>query len=143
MPWIWLGLFVVFVIIEAATQGLTTVWGAVSALVMAVLSYITGMAVGWQIMVFLVITFGLLVTTRPFFLKKMHMGKYATNVDSVMGQEVIVTKTVSKFEKGEARAKNGVIWSATSEADTDIGQGTVCEVVGVDGNTLRLRAVSR
>ncbi len=143
MPWIWLGLFVVLVIIEAATQGLTTIWGAISALVMVGPSFVDGFSIGWQILTFLVLTFILLITTRPVLMKKFKIGKYATNVDSVMGQEVIVTKTVSKFEKGEAKAKNGVIWSATSESDTDIGQGTVCEVVGVDGNTLRLRAVSR
>ncbi len=143
MPWIWLGLFVVLVIIEAATQGLTTVWGAVSALVMVVLSYITGMAVGWQVLIFLVITFGLLLTTRPFFLKKLHMGKYATNVDSVLGQEVVVTKAVTKFQRGEAKAKNGVIWTAKSADDSDIPEGSVCTIESVDGNTLNLRAVSK
>jgi membrane protein implicated in regulation of membrane protease activity len=143
MPWIWLGLFVVLVIIEAATQGLTTIWGAISALVMVGLSFVDGFSIGWQILTFLVLTFALLATTRPVLMKKFKIGKYATNVDFLLGQEVVVVKTVEKFQKGEAKAKNGVIWSATSEDGSRIEKDSVCVVAGVDGNTLRLRVIEK
>ena len=137
ISWIWVGIFVVLVIIEAATQGLTTIWGAASALIMVFISQ-TGMNIGWQILLFLVMTLGFVVTTRPVLVKKLKVGNNRTNVDTMIGEEVIVTKAISTFEKGEARSKNGVIWSVTSTDGTDIGEGAVCTVQSVEGNTLRI-----
>ena len=137
ISWIWVGIFVVLVIIEAATQGLTTVWGAVSALIMVFVSQ-TGMSIGWQILLFLAITLGLVLTTRPVFVKKLKIGRNKTNVDTMIGDEIIVTKAVSRFEKGEGKSRNGVIWSVTSTDGTDIEEGTVCTVQSVEGNTLTI-----
>ena len=137
ISWIWVGIFVVLVIIEAATQGLTTVWGAVSALIMVFVSQ-TGMSIGWQILLFLAITLGLVLTTRPIFVKKLKVGRNRTNVDTMIGDEIIVTKAVRRFEKGEGRSRNGVIWSVTSTDGTDIEEGTVCTVQSVEGNTLTI-----
>lgn len=138
LMWFWLGVMVVCVIIEAATFALTTVWGAISALVMIFLSK-TNMPFKWQLLVFLVLTIVLVLTTRPFAVKKLKLGKNATNVNSMVGQEVLVTKKITKFEKGEVKAKNGVIWSAKNfdeNEDSEINFGEVCKVVEVDGNTL-------
>jgi membrane protein implicated in regulation of membrane protease activity len=137
ISWIWVGIFVVLVVIEAATQGLTTIWGAASALIMVFISQ-TGMNIGWQILLFLVMTLGFVVTTRPVLVKKLKVGNNRTNVDTMIGEEVIVTKAISTFEKGEARSKNGVIWSVTSTNGTNIGEGAVCTVQSVEGNTLRI-----
>ena len=137
ISWIWVGIFVVLVIIEAATQGLTTVWGAVSALIMVFVSQ-TGMSIGWQILLFLAITLGLVLTTRPIFVKKLKVGRNRTNVDTMIGDEIIVTKAVRRFEKGEGRSRNGVIWSVTSTDGTDIEEGAVCTVQSVEGNTLTI-----
>ena len=60
------GIFVVLVVIEAATQGLTTIWGAASALIMVFISQ-TGMSIGWQILLFLVLN--ILVPISNFFLR--------------------------------------------------------------------------
>lgn len=135
MAWVWLGVFAVSVIIEAATQGLTTVWCAVSALLMIVIS-LTEIPVGWQILIFCLITIALFITTRPVLLRKMNSAKTKTNVNSILGQEVIVTKAVSKFEKGEAKSTNGVIWSISSKSGEDIPCDAVCIVREVEGNTL-------
>ena len=137
MPWIWLGVFAVLVVIEALTQGLTTVWGAAAALLMVFIAR-TGLALGWQLLIFVSVTLVLLVTTRPFLVKKLKLGKDSLNVGALPGQEVVVTKAVSRFEKGEARTRNGVIWTATSDDETDIAEGEVCTVGSVEGNTLIL-----
>ena len=138
MPWIWLGILVVLLIIEAATMGITTIWGAISALVMVFVSR-TGMGVLWQVLLFLVMTLVLLFTTRPILVKKLKLGRTKTNVDSMLLQEVIVTKAVSKFDKGEAKSKNGVIWTVSSTDGTDIPEGAVCTVKSVEGNTLVIK----
>lgn len=132
---IWVAVFAVSVIIEAATMGLVTVWGAISALIMAFIAQ-TGLAIGWQILIFLFITLLLLLTTRPIVVKKLKVGRNRTNVDTLLGEDVIVTKTVSRFEKGEAKSKNGVIWAVTASDDSEIEEGAVCTVKEVQGNTL-------
>lgn len=138
MPWVWLGILVVLLIIEAATMGITTIWGAISALIMVFVSR-TGMGILWQILLFLVMTIVLLFTTRPLLIKKLKLGRVRTNVDSMLLQEVVVTKTVSRFEKGEAKGKNGVIWTVTSNEENDIPVGTICTVKAVEGNTLIIK----
>lgn len=132
---IWVAVFAVLVVIEATTMGLVTIWGAISALIMAFLAQ-TGLAIGWQILIFLFITLLLLLTTRPVVVKKLKVGRNRTNVDTMLGQDVIVTKAVMRFEKGEARSKNGVIWAITATDDSEIEEGAVCIVKEVQGNTL-------
>lgn len=132
---IWVAVFAVLVVIEATTMGLVTIWGAISALIMAFLAQ-TGMAIGWQILLFLFITLLLLLTTRPVVVKKLKVGRNRTNVDTMLGQDVIVTKAIARFEKGEARSKNGVIWAVTATDDSEIEEGAVCIVKEVQGNTL-------
>ena len=116
-------------------MGLVTIWGAISALIMAFLAQ-TGLAIGWQILIFLFITLLLLLTTRPVVVKKLKVGRNRTNVDTMLGQDVIVTKAVMRFDKGEARSKNGVIWAITATDDSEIEEGAVCIVKEVQGNTL-------
>lgn len=141
LMWFWLGVMLLCIVIEAATFALTTVWGAISAFVMIFVSR-TNMPLKWQLILFLVLTIVLVLTTRPFAVKKLKLGKDKTNVNSMEGQEVLVTKRISRFEKGEVKAKNGVIWSAKNadEQDgADIPEGSVCKIVKVDGNTLSVK----
>ena len=141
LMWFWLVVMILCLVIEATTFALTTVWGAISALFMIFLSR-TNMPLRWQLIFFLVLTIALVLTTRPFVMKKLKLGKNTTNVNSMEGQEVLVTKKISKFEKGEVKAKNGVIWSAKNadeNSDSEILEGFVCEVVKVDGNTLSVK----
>lgn len=138
LMWFWLGVMLLCVVIEAATFALTTVWGAISAFVMIFVSR-TNMPLKWQLILFLVLTIVLVLTTRPFAVKKLKLGKDKTNVNSMEGQEVLVTKRISRFEKGEVKAKNGVIWSAKNADESDIPEGSVCKIVKVDGNTLSVK----
>ena len=134
---IWVAVFAVMVIIEATTLGLVTVWGAISALIMAFIAQ-TGLAIGWQILIFLAITLLLLLTTRPIVVKKLKVGRTRTNVDTLLGEDVIVTKAVKRFEKGEAKSRNGVIWAVTASDESEIEEGAVCTVKEVQGNTLTI-----
>lgn len=55
------------------------------------------------------------------------------------GQEILVTKSILQFQKGEAKSKNGVIWTVTSADGTEIPENTVCIVTKVQGNTLEIK----
>lgn len=135
LPWLWLAILVICCVIEALTMGLTTIWGAIAALPLIFIAR-TGMPFKWQLLIFVIITLVLVLFTRPFVVKKLKIGKDKTNVNTMVGEEVLVTKTISKFEKGEAKAKNGVIWSVKALDENEIQVNEVVKVVAVDGNTL-------
>jgi membrane protein implicated in regulation of membrane protease activity len=60
------------------------------------------------------------------------MGKEKTNVDSLIGKDALVIKQIGEFEKGEVKL-NGQIWSAMSEDNAEIKEGTRCRVIRIEG----------
>ncbi|MCQ2982614.1 MAG: NfeD family protein [Treponemataceae bacterium] len=136
LPWFWVGVLVLCLVIEAATMALTTVWAAIAALPLIFLSMLP-VPFKWQLLIFAVLTLALAVITRPFAVKKLKVGEHdSTNVNALEGQEVLLITGISRFEKGEAKAKNGVVWTATSGTGNDIPEKTVCIVLRVEGNNL-------
>ena len=138
LPWFWLVVMVISIVVEAVTFSLTTIWAAVSALFMVFFCK-AGLPLRWQLLIFFLITILLMIFTRPFAVKKLKLGKVTTNVNTLDGQEVLVVKKIARFEKGEVKASNGVVWTAMSEGENEIAKGTVCVVVKVEGNTLIVR----
>jgi membrane protein implicated in regulation of membrane protease activity len=131
MRWIWAALVMVFALIEVFTLGLTTVWFAIAALVMVFLSLLP-LPLSAQLLIFLVLSAALLIGTRPLAIKRFKMGTEKTNVDSLIGKQVLVTRTITEFEKGEVKI-NGQIWSARAEDNAEIAEGTKCEIVRIEG----------
>jgi len=138
--WIWVALTILLTIIEAFTLGLTTIWFAIAALVMVFLSFLPIQLV-FQIMIFLAISAVLLIFTRPVAIKKLKIGRVKTNVDNLIGKHALVIRQISEFEKGEVKL-NGQLWSARSENDAVIAEGTKCEVVRIEGVQAVVRIVN-
>lgn len=110
MVWIWLALAVVFMIVEAMTLGLATIWlacGALVALGLAVLK----VGVLPQIIAFLIVSLLLLGTTRKVFVNKLRTGSEKTNTDAIIGQEGKVIEKIEPHMPGRVKV-NGQDWSA-------------------------------
>ena len=135
--WIWVALVILFALIEMCTLGLTTIWFALAALVMAFLSFLN-IPLPAQILIFLAISAALFFGTRPLAIRKFKTGREKTNVDSLIGKHALVIKRIGEFEKGEAQIA-GQIWSARSEDNSEIPEGTKCEVARIEG----VRAIVR
>jgi membrane protein implicated in regulation of membrane protease activity len=135
--WIWVALVIIFALIEVFTLGLTTVWFAIAALLMVFLSFLN-IPLTVQILIFLAISTLLLIFTRPLAVKKFKIGQEKTNVDSLIGKHALVVKTIGEFERGEAKV-NGQIWSARSEDNTEIMEGSKCEILRIEGVQLIVR----
>lgn len=89
----WLIIFIVLIVIELLTMGLTTIWfagGALAALLMSVLGF--GMPV--QVVVFIIVSVLLLVLTRPIAVKYFNQNRQKTNVESLIGQQALVLEDV-------------------------------------------------
>ncbi len=129
----WLILFVVLLIIEIFTMGLTTVWFAGGALVAFVLAF-AGLGLPVQIIVFLLVSILLLVLTRPIAIKFFNQERQKTNADSLIGQRAVVLETIDTLH-GTGRVEvNGMEWSAKVEdAAAVIEAGTVVSIQGIQG----------
>ena len=134
LPFVWLGLAVVLVIIEGMTMGLTTIWFALGALVSMLLAFFR-IPIPWQILIFLIISGILLIFTRPVAIKKLKIGKTKTNSESLIGQYCTVTKTITTDEKGETRI-NGQYWRAASVSGDTIQEGSRVVIEKIEGVTL-------
>ena len=129
----WLILFVVLLIIEIFTMGLTTVWFEGGALVAFVLAF-AGLGLPVQIIVFLLVSILLLVLTRPIAIKFFNQERQKTNADSLIGQRAVVLETIDTLH-GTGRVEvNGMEWSAKAEdAAAVIEAGAVVSVEGIQG----------
>lgn len=135
----WLAIIIVMAIIEIATLGLTTIWFAGGALA-AFISELLGAGLPIQIAVFIVVSFVLLVFTRPLAVKFMNKGKIRTNAESLIGKSAIVSEDIDNLKAEGAVKVNGQEWSARSSDDTAITKDTVVEIIEIKGVKLIVKA---
>lgn len=132
-PIYWIIIFIVLLIIEIATLGLTTVWFAAGALA-AFLAGILGAGLAVQIVLFLVVSVVLLVLTRPVALKYFNNKRQSTNVESMIGRQGVVLETIDTIKSQGQVEVDGETWSArTDEPEGVIPRDTVVSVEGVQG----------
>ena len=135
----WLILFVILLVIEILTMGLTTIWFAGGALVAFILAFV-GFGLPVQIIVFLLVSIGLLVLTRPIAMKFFNQERQKTNAESLIGQKAIILERIDTLH-GTGRAEvNGMEWSAkTDDSDETIDAGEVVVIEGIQGVKLIVR----
>lgn len=129
---LWAGLLVVFIVGEAATVGLASIWfaaGALAALICALL----GGPLWLQIVLFLLLSALCLAAIRPLAQKHLNNKVEPTNADRVIGAEAIVTEDIDNLRAAGAVRIGGVIWSARSENDAPIPAGTLVRVLRIEG----------
>lgn len=114
----WLILFVVLLVIEICTLGLTTVWFAGGALVAWVLALLK-VSLPIQVIVFLIISIALLVLTRPIVMKKFNRKREQTNAERLIGQIAVVTEQIDNIHATGVVVVGGLEWSARAK-DSDV-----------------------
>jgi membrane protein implicated in regulation of membrane protease activity len=130
----WLLLFIVLLVIEIITLGLTTIWfagGALAGFLLALLD----VAPVLQWIAFCVVSLVLLFATRPWAVRYFNnQKKEKTNVDSLIGKTAVVTSEIRNLEgKGEVQV-NGLTWTARSAGDLEvIAADSHVTVVAVEG----------
>ena len=143
MDIIWLLLTIAFVIGELVTVGLTSIWFAAGSLV-ALLAAICDANIAVQVILFLAVSIGLLVGTRPWAKRFINSKVQKTNVDSVVGARARVTERVSNLDQTGRAVVLGQDWSVRAENDGEIIEtGTLIEVVRVSGVKLIVKNVEK
>ncbi len=135
---IWLGIMIVLLLIEAATVGLTTIWFAAGALVAMILCAL-GIGAFGQWAVFFIVSLILLYFTRPFALKWMTPHKLRTNYENAVDKTVRITERVDNIAGTGAAVLNGQEWTARMQQDdVTLEQGELATVAAVEGVKLIL-----
>lgn len=129
---IWLAILVVMVIIEIITLGLTTIWFAGGALVAFVASLL-GAGLPVQIVLFVVVSFLLLLGTRPFAMKYFNKDRVKTNAESLIGTCGIVLEEIDNLHASGTVQVNGQEWSARSVDDSPISKGKEVQIEEISG----------
>ena len=112
----WVAALVVFLIVEAVTAGLVSIWfvfGSLVALICAAL----GAAVWLQIFWFVIVSVATLVLTRPLVKRYVDSRSIATNADRSIGRAAVVTERIDNLAATGAVKLDGVVWTARSTDD--------------------------
>jgi membrane protein implicated in regulation of membrane protease activity len=141
---IWLGLALLFGIIELLTVGFFFVFFAVGALVAGLASLIMPSALG-QVAVFIVVSMASVLFARPFLKNTLNMGDRPakeSNAAALVGTEVLVLEDVDKYQGRVKVVHNGEVWTAYL-AEPQEGEvlpaGNPGLVAQVDGSKLAVR----
>lgn len=132
-PIMWLILLACFLVVEAITVGLTTIWFAGGALVAAIASGL-GAGILTQWVLFLVISLVLLIFTRPLAVRYMNKGVPKTNVNSLIGERAVVIQKINNLEQSGQVRINDIEWMArTSSDEVAIPEHAIVTIEDVQG----------
>ena len=129
---IWLGLTAAFLIAEAATVTVISLWFAAGSLAAMVMALVGG-AVWMQAITFLLVSMAALTALRPLTRKYLTPKLTPTNVDSVIGSIGIVTTAIDNVSASGQVKLNGMDWSARSTSGEPIEAGTKVRVDKIEG----------
>lgn len=137
---VWLILLIAFVVVEALTVSLVSIWfaaGAVAALI------VSGFTSSWlvQFAVFAVVSAVALAATRPLVKKRMTARRVPTNADINVGRKAQVLVEVTPDVTGRVRL-DGVDWNARCATPGDtLTPGALCRVTEIHSTLLIVEPV--
>lgn len=130
---LWLGLTVIFLIVEAACPiHLVSLWFAAGSLA-ALGVWALGGALWLQIAAFLAVSCALLAMLWPLTKKYLNPHLTATNIDSVIGSEGLVTVAVENLTAAGQVKLGAMEWTARSTTGDPIAVGTRVKVDRIEG----------
>ena len=139
--WIlWVGLMVVFGILELSTVNLVSIWFVAGSLV-AMAAALLGASIWVQIVLCLITAGILLAFLQPFVRKFVTPKKTATNVDMVLGREAYLTEAVDNIRGTGSLKLDGKEWTVRSMDQTVLPAGTLVKIVKLEGVKLYVTPV--
>lgn len=141
MPYVWIGILALALLIESLTADFVAVWFFPAALISMILAFFK-VPVVVQVLVFVLVGLALVFATRPLC-RKLTKGKQTkTNADALLGEVALVTEEISNVrEQGEVKL-NGLRWSARAEDPARvIPEGAQVEVLEIKGVKLIVKEI--
>ncbi len=133
MPWVWLGVTIAAIVIEASTLALVAVWFIPSALISLVLSLLR-LPLWLQVPVFLALSVAQMIFLKPFMKKVLKIRYSPTNADTVIGKTGTVIEKIDNIAGTGAVKADGKVWTARSSDDSiTIDEGSLVCAVEIRG----------
>ena len=129
---IWLVLMVIFLIAEALTVSMISLWFAAGAVVALLLSLLH-LQIWLQVLLFFLVSGALLACLRPLVRRHVTPKLTPTNVDAIVGTRCMVTAEIDNVCAAGQVKLNGIEWSARSVTGQIIPEGTLVRVERVEG----------
>lgn len=130
--YVWLGLTILFGLIEAATVGLTSIWFAAGSLA-AMITAAFGTNIWIQVIIFVLASAILLIFTRPLVRKFITPKIEPTNADALIGQTAMVVEPIDNDAGTGAVRIEGKVWTARSEFGASIPKDQKVVVTRIEG----------
>lgn len=137
---LWIALLVIFVVVEACTAQLVTIWFAAGALA-ALICELAGGENWLQWVLFASVSFVALLITRPLVKKLTKKNMQPTNADRCIGATAVITEEVDNIKGKGAAAVNGVLWTARSSDGTVFKVDEHVTVDRIEGVKLIVKAL--
>ena len=133
----WLIIFIFLIFVEIATVNLVSIWFAIGAIASCILSiYVDNLII--QLGCFVITSTICLILTKSIISKIKNHKITPTNLDRVIGDVCIVTKTIDEFNNGEVKV-DGKTWTATSKETLKVG--TKVKIVSINGVKLNVKSI--
>ncbi len=129
---LWLALMVVFLVTEAATVTMVSLWFAAGSLA-ALAASLLHAPVWLQVVLFLAVSALLLAALRPMARKHFTPKLSKTNVDAVVGSRGYVTADIDNVSATGTVKLGAMEWTARSTAGCAIPKGTLVQVDKIEG----------
>lgn len=142
MIYIWLGVLILSIIVEAATTSLVSIWFAGGALIAMILSIPSIIPFWVEIIAFVIVSIVLMICFRSLSLKLLKRSTTRSNIDEIIGSKGVIIKKVTPIERGEVKI-NDIVWTAMSYQENEtIEVDTIVEVCALKGNKLYVKPIN-
>ena len=138
---VWLILLIAFVVLEAVTVQLLSIWFAAGSLAAMLVSLLGG-TVWLQVLVFFVVSIVLFALLWPMARKHLKAKVVATNTDALVGKICRVTEDIDPLEGGRVKLGD-VTWSARSENGEAIPAGSQVKILKIQGAKVFVETVKK
>ena len=120
MLYIWIGLAVAFILLEALSAQLTSVWFALGAVAALILTVCGVESIAVQSVVFVGVSLLALLLTRPLVKRLLSKKVQPTNADRSVVEKGVVTEAIDNLNGVGAVKVHGIEWTARSENGDEI-----------------------
>jgi membrane protein implicated in regulation of membrane protease activity len=140
---IWFLIGLALLILEFVLPGLIIAFFGVGACVVAIICLLTDISLNTQLLIFIITSVLSLLCLRKW-LKGIFLGHIVSkqdlkaNLEEFIGQKAVVKEKIMPKAGGKVEF-HGTGWQA--EADEEIEEGTVVEIIGKDNITLKVKAL--
>lgn len=132
MVLVWIAATIAFILIEASTTQLVTIWFALGSAAATVATLLNADTLV-QCIVFVAVSLIALIVTRPL-VKKFTKQKFApTNADRVIGETAVVTQSIDNLAQTGLVKLQGTVWTARTADGTVIAEGQTVTVKKIEG----------